>query len=98
MLADQHIVQHRQFAEEADILEGPRYAVGGDDVGLSSGNGFPVQQDLARSGYVQAAQHVQDGGLARTVGSDQRLDLAAVGLPCPRRPPPSTRRSAWPAH
>ena len=28
VLADQHVVQHRQLAEEADVLEGPGHARG----------------------------------------------------------------------
>ena len=42
---------------------------------LASGEGDPVDPDLARGGVEETGKYLQRGGLSRTVGADQRVDL-----------------------
>ena len=80
MLADQDVFQHRELAEEADVLERPGHAVGGDDMRLLPADGLPLQGDLSGRRDVEAAEHVEDRRLAGTVRPDERLNFAPPDL------------------
>src|SRR5262245_46609277 len=77
MHADEHVLQHGHPAEEALILEGARDADGGDGV-RRQGCEVPaavIEGESAGGRPVNPRDHVEHGGLARAVRTDQPDDL-----------------------
>ncbi len=75
--ADGHVLQHRQFGKQADILERARHAEPADPVGATVDDIVAAETDVAAGSLVDAAHRVQHGRLARAVGPDQHDDVAA---------------------
>ncbi len=80
MHADEHVLQHAHLVEQALVLERARDAQCGDGVRRPSDQvgAAVVEGDAARRRAVEAADHVEDRGLARAVRADQPDDLAAL--------------------
>ena len=74
---DFDILADRQAAIQADVLESPRDAVFGEVLGSPPGQVFAVEHDRAFGRYLEAGQHVDEGGLAGAVRADQPVNLAA---------------------
>ena len=68
----QHIVQHRQPAEQLQVLKGARNAQGGNVMGRQGFHGSLSQQDGAGLGAVHPADAVDQRRFTGTVGSDER--------------------------
>ena len=74
------IVEDRQVAEKADVLEGPR------DTGLVDVHDrfprciLPVEEDLAPGRFIHLGQKIENGGLSRAVRADQSHDLSVKDL------------------
>ncbi len=80
MRADQDVVPHAHAAEQRDILEGaadaqPRHAVARHALERT-----PLEQDIAVSVPIDAADAVEQRGLAGPVGADQAADLAVLDV------------------
>ena len=71
VLGDADVVEHRHVGPQADVLEGARHAQGGDPVRFEAGGRSPADADGAGAWLVEAADQVEDGGLAGAVGADQ---------------------------
>ena len=78
--ADEQVLQHGGVLEQLDVLEGAGDAEAGDLVGREMGDLLALEGDEARSRPVQAADEVEDGGLAGAVGADQREHLVRPHL------------------
>jgi hypothetical protein len=74
--AHPHIVEHAQAVKESDILEGPGDPQSGHLVGLFLGDLRVQEADAAAGGQIGTGDHVEAGGLARAVGTDQAYQLA----------------------
>ena len=72
------VIDHVQFLEQADVLEGTGHAHAVDLIGLFAGGGHTIDQDGAAGGLVDVGQQVEHGGLTGTVGADQTGDLVAA--------------------
>ena len=70
--ADQHVVEHAQRAEQLGRLVGAGDAGARDLPGRRAGQLAAAEPDAAGVGAVEAADHVEHGGLAGAVGADQR--------------------------
>src|SRR5581483_1117637 len=75
-----HVLEHRHAAEELRGLEGAAQAQTGDGAGLAADHGGAVEDDVALLRAVDAADDVEQRGLAGAVGADQAADLAAPHL------------------
>ena len=86
VLRDHQVLEHRQAAEEPDVLERARdLRLGGDAVvghalEQELGAARLAQRDPALARLVEAGDAVEDGGLAGAVRADQPGDVAALGL------------------
>ena len=80
MVGRQHVVKHRHAGKQADVLEGAGHAQLGDLVRALAGDVLAQERDPALGGLVHAGHHVEGGGLARAVGTDQGHDLALVDV------------------
>src|SRR5216683_3350355 len=78
--AGHDVVQHGHALEERDVLEGPGDAEGGHVVGLELGPVLALEQDSSLLGVVEATDDIDQGGLPRPVGPDDRDDLAPVDV------------------
>ena len=67
----QQVVQHRRVFEQFDILEGARNAHRGDLMRRRMREIAAFKEYLSRSRRVEAADEVEDRGLARTVGANE---------------------------
>ena len=76
--AHQHVVQHRQLSEQAQVLEGAAHAQLAHRVRRQRGHVDTGKADLPAAGCDDAAEHVDHGRLARAIGADQRVDVAAL--------------------
>ncbi len=74
------VVEHAHALEERHVLEGARDAERGHVVGPELRPVAALEEDLALVRVVEAADHVEQGGLARAVGPDDGHDLAAADL------------------
>ena len=91
--ADLDVVEHGHALEQGDVLEGPRDPELGAPVRLEAGDVVPVEADVAARGRVDAADAVEDAGLARAVGADDGEEVAGVDLEAHARPGRPRRRS-----
>ena len=79
--ADLHVVEHGHALEQRDVLEGARDPELGALVRLAAPvMSRAVEADAAARGRVDAADAVEDAGLARAVGADDGEELAALDL------------------
>jgi hypothetical protein len=76
--ADQQVLQHGGVLEQLDVLEGARDAQRRHLVRGALRELDAVEVDAAAGGRVDAADQVEDCGLAGAVGADQREDLAPL--------------------
>ena len=73
MPRDQQVLQHRHMTEQACVLKRPR------DAGMCNGmrwitsDVLPLENYLAVRGPIEAADAIENAGLARPVGPDKRL-------------------------
>ena len=74
--ADRDVLQHAQALERLHELEGAADAGVAGAIGPQAGDHLAVQADGAGVGREDAGDHVEDRGLARAVGADQRMDRA----------------------
>src|SRR6266542_2098637 len=74
------VVEHAHALEQGDVLEGARDAEGGHVRRRQTGAVAAVEGDPSLVRAVEAADGVQQGGLARAVGADDRDDLTATDL------------------
>ena len=73
------VVEHAHALEEGHVLEGARHPEGGHVVGPEVGPVAPLEADCPAR-VIEAADHVEQRGLARPVGADDRHDLPARDL------------------
>ena len=85
MAAEHEVVEHRHVGEQLDVLERARDADGRDLVRpaprqLVLSAGGAVKQDAPALRPVEAADAVEQAGLAGAVGADDGHDLAVVDV------------------
>jgi hypothetical protein len=78
--AEHEVVQHRHAPEERDVLEGARHPERGDAGGGEVGDVGAFQHDAARVGVIEAADHVEQRGLPRSVGADYGHEIALLDV------------------
>ena len=66
-----HVVKDGHGRKQADVLERPRDAVGGDLVRLFADDGFAREFDFSAGRSIDAGDEIEDGGFSRAVGADQ---------------------------
>src|SRR2546421_7101487 len=76
--ARHHVLEDGHAAEELCRLKRAAEAAGSDRAGLEADERHAVETDLAAVGRVDAADDVQQRGLARAVGADDAKDLSFV--------------------
>jgi hypothetical protein len=76
--ADHHVLQHGEVAEKVDVLIGAGDALLGDLIRLQAAEGLSVKGDGAAGELVNAADQVEQRGLAGAVGADQAEDFPLV--------------------
>ena len=76
MAAEQHVLEHGERAEQAEVLEGARDAHPRDRHWSTAAQALAVEADRSLLRPVDAVQAVEDRGLARTVGTYDREELA----------------------
>ena len=76
MAADAHVVEHRQVAEQREVLEGAADADVGDAVRRPAQDAAALEQDVAGARRVEPAEAVEQRRLAGAVRADQAEDLA----------------------
>src|ERR671933_313661 len=74
MVADEHVFDHRELAEEADILEGPCHAGLGNAMWRRAGKVASRDENAAGGWTEQPAHDVDQGRLPGAIGSDQPTD------------------------
>jgi hypothetical protein len=74
------VVEHAHALEEGHVLERAGDAERRHVVGPQVRSVASLEADLARGGVIEAADHVEQRGLARSVGADDRHDLSAPDL------------------
>src|SRR5439155_24941476 len=80
-VAAQHqVVEHGHALEQGDVLEGAREAERRDAARREGRDVLALDDDPARVGVVEAADHVEHGRLAGAVGPDHREDLALLDI------------------
>src|SRR6266540_1124283 len=77
---DHHVLERREGGEQSDVLERAAEAAAGALVRRPAGHVLSVEDDPPRGRPVDAVQDVEDGRLARPVGTDERVDGAAGDL------------------
>ena len=75
---DQHIVEHAHLAEQLRGLIGARDAGARDAPGRRAGELRVAEPDAARVGPIEAADHVEHGGLAGAVRPDHAGDASGL--------------------
>src|SRR6185437_877457 len=73
--ADQHVVAHAQGAEQGEVLKGATDPEVDELVARGAGQLAALEQDLAFAVAIDAADAVEQRGLAGTVRPDQAADL-----------------------
>ena len=71
------VLEHGQRREGRGDLEGAAHSSAPDRVGREPGETLALEAHLARVRPELARQHVEQGGLAGAVGTDEGTDLAA---------------------
>ena len=74
----QEVLQHRHVSEQLAVLERARQPEPRHRVRPGAGDVAALEQDAAAARPVDAADAVEDAGLARAVGTDQRQQLAGA--------------------
>src|SRR5581483_475071 len=74
--AHHHVLDRGHAREEANVLKGAADAQRGDLVGPASLHRDPAEQDRALFRDVDAGEHVEEGGLARSVRPDDGRDVS----------------------
>ena len=74
--ADRDVLQNAQSLEGPHDLEGPADACVAHAIGPQAGDLPSVEPHRAGARRMDAGDHVEDRGLARAVGTDQRVDRA----------------------
>jgi hypothetical protein len=77
---DLHVVQHRHPFEEGDVLEGACDPQHRAPMGPQRRDVLPVEEDASAVGPIDAADAVEDAGLARAVGADDGEEVPGVDL------------------
>src|SRR5659263_43516 len=80
VIGDLDIVDNTGLAEQADVLERACDPCLSDLIGFLSYNVLPVEDDGTFGRPVNAGDHVEDGRLASTVGSDEADNFAVLQL------------------
>ena len=70
MSAQHEIVHDGGIAEKLDVLECPRHSFAGNGVRTQADKIIIFEENPARIGFVNAADHVEDGGLPASVRPD----------------------------
>ena len=76
MHAQQHVLQHGEIGEQADLLEGASDADGVNAVRGEAGDVGVLEAHPARVRRHESGEAVEQGGLASAVGADDADDLA----------------------
>ena len=76
MLADEQVAQDCLFLEEFGVLEGAGYAQFGNAVAGQGADVLALQVDAALIRVIDAADDIEEGGLAGAIGADDAEDLA----------------------
>ena len=71
MKGNLYVVQHRQFREQADILEGAGYSPLGDLIRLEAHNALAIKGNLTCGRLVNPREEVEGRSLARAIRPDQ---------------------------
>src|SRR5438309_1615992 len=74
----EHVLQRREPREDSSQLKCPADPELIDSVGSKPVDGLRLEADRALVAGDEAGDHVEDGGLARAVGSDQPSDAAGL--------------------
>ncbi len=74
------VVAHGERAEQLQALEGAGHPEAGPLVGGHAGDVVTRQQHPTGGGRLQPGEHVEDGGLAGTVGADETGDLPGLDV------------------
>ena len=80
MRADQDVVAHAHAAEQRDVLEGAADAQAGHAVARQVLQRAALEQDVAVGEAIEAADAVEQRGLAGAVRPDQAADLAVADI------------------
>jgi hypothetical protein len=78
VVADHDVFEHGHRAEQGEVLKRARHSVPEDLVRSHLSDRRTVDCDAARRRSVDARDDVEQGGLARTVGSDEPHHLACL--------------------
>ena len=76
VLSHHDVFKHRHFFEQANVLKGSCNPCLGHQVHGTGLVPHRIDGELALIGFVQTRDDVKEGGLARTVGADESIDLA----------------------
>ena len=104
--SEQHVVEHRQVREQAQVLERAAHAHAADDMAFRSADVLPDERDRPEVGVKHAGDHVDHRALAGAIRPDQRVDVPRCSrndTSCAGRTPPkcfdtwSTSSSGWDA-
>ena len=80
VLGHHDVLENRHVGEQADVLEGPGDASGGDLVGVETEQRLTLEHDVAGGRRDHPRDHVEKGGLPGAVGADDRDDLSLVDM------------------
>jgi hypothetical protein len=80
MLADHHRFERRQMRKQPDVLERARDPAAGAARRPCLVERAALEHDGAFVGSEHAGKQIEEGGLARAVGADQRVNMAGRHL------------------
>ena len=80
MTPNQQVREHARIVEQLDVLKCARNAHAGNLVWRHFGDVLVLEKEMPRGRLVEPRDHVEDRGLAGTVGADDREDLALADL------------------
>ena len=80
VLGHHDVLENRHVGEQADVLEGPGDAPGGDLVGVETEQRLTLEHDVAGGRCDHSRDHVEEGGLPGPVGANDRDDLSLVDM------------------
>ena len=78
--AHQDVVEHRHACEGEALLEQTAHTYAGDLIRRKVGDVVPQEGDRAAGSREEAADEVEDRGLAGAIGADEAQDLPGVDL------------------
>ena len=78
VLGDADIVEHRHVVPQPNVLKGAGNPQSRDLVRLEAGSRFAADTNLPLAWLVEAADQVEDRGLAGAIGSDQSDQFAVI--------------------